>query len=133
MKYSIGDWVYCRINPAHSIIFDIDFFEPRYQYQVSESFLIIGKSNDGYVIEVFETLDDTLSWVVLERHLKKFGIDQKYLGTFAMNIREEAIGWRKRFDPYLNASPCLICKEPIPYIESDSYTCWSCRNDPRNK
>lgn len=136
MRYKRGDKVYCRINKDQTVIFDVEVAHPMYQNISFSPFLVIGTAEEysSYIIKVPLTLEDSICWFVMEKHLAKYQIRSKYLGKLAMLIKESSIDGVAFKDPYDTFTSCLVCKEFSPYIdeEVDGFVCFVCRTDPRN-
>ncbi len=129
----IGDWGIVRVDASRKIIFDIEWNDERYKQYKEESFLIIGRSDKQYCLQV---KGFTESDVVSNRHIQSFGIDEFYINIECFFIRKESLLGRVFPNYYKDVLSCRLCGKTAPYAipnlpDRKSFVCWACRQDGR--
>ena len=141
--YSIGDYLICRVNTSKTdtiptVIFDIDFNDPKYQQFSTRNYLVIGYWGNYYILNVPNEITNAelLTQSRIDRWKKDDptikNIDPKFIGESYFLIKDNSVGGRVKFDPYSKPLKCKICFEyvswAVPNQDDGGFICWVCRN-----
>lgn len=138
MRYHVGDRLLCRVNQDGTVIFDVDWSNPKYSQFKAQLYEVIGILRDFYIILVPENITNSsiinseavVKWTKI--HSKNVQIDPKHFGSHVFLIQEKSIGGREVIDPYATALMCRICLDYFPWAVANqadgSLICWVCRS-----
>lgn len=131
MTYYVGDTVICRVSFDDDIIFDVDFWDPRYRGTATATFEIIGQYQKCFILLAYPGVED--SFEIHDETCRQNEIDQKHIGRWGFLITEKAFGGKHNNDGCF----CCCCKQYFMYAapnqEDGRFACWSCKTDERYK